>query len=91
MDNIQRQLVAKLLKRYESRPATRTGADLAKQRLHLHPGARPGGRTAPPHAQRRVARAGTPRRARVPSMHYLDDPIRRSILDAKSGVDLDAN
>jgi hypothetical protein len=38
MDNIQRQLVAKLLKRYESRPATRTGADLAKQRWHLRQG-----------------------------------------------------
>jgi hypothetical protein len=38
MDNAQRQLVAELLKRYESRPATRTGAELAEQRWLLQQG-----------------------------------------------------
>src|SRR5229473_490713 len=59
------------------------------------PAARPGGCTATPHARRSVAREGTARRARVPSMHYLDDPLPPSpagtILDAKRGSRLNAN
>ena len=36
---------------------------------------RPRGSTAPPHARRSVAREGTARRARVPSMDSVDDPL----------------
>ena len=48
------------------------------------PAARPGGCTATPHARRSVARVGTVRRARVPSMHYLDD----SLLPSQAGVNI---
>jgi hypothetical protein len=36
---------------------------------------RPRGPTAPPHARRSVAREGTTRRARVPSVDSVDDPL----------------
>ena len=36
---------------------------------------RPQGSTAPPHTRRSVAREGTARRARVPSMDSVDDPL----------------
>ncbi|HEX3363153.1 MAG TPA: ATP-binding protein, partial [Solirubrobacterales bacterium] len=50
---------------------------LAKAPLHERPcGAdRPRGPTAPPHARRSVAREGTARRARVPSVDSVDDPL----------------
>jgi DNA replication protein DnaC len=47
----------------------------AKAQLHDRPCPdRPRGPTAPPHARRSVAREGTARRARVPSVDSVDDP-----------------
>src|SRR5437764_7823388 len=49
---------------------------LLKAPLHDRPCAdRPRGPTAPPHARRSVAREGTARRARVPSVDSVDDPL----------------
>jgi hypothetical protein len=49
---------------------------LVKAPLHDLPCTdRPRGPTAPPHARRSVAREGTARRARVPSVDSVDDPL----------------
>src|SRR5689334_14062871 len=49
---------------------------LVKAPLHDRPCTdRPRGPTAPPHARRSVAREGTARRARVPSVDSMDDPL----------------
>ena len=51
-------------------------SSLVKAPLHDRPCTdRPRGPTAPPHARRSVAREGTARRARVPSMDSVDDPL----------------
>src|SRR5712672_4144831 len=51
-------------------------SSLVKAPLHDCPCTdRPRGPTAPPHARRSVAREGTARRARVPSVDSVDDPL----------------
>src|SRR5437660_6877559 len=51
-------------------------SSLVKAPLHERPCTdRPRGPTAPPHARRSVAREGTARRARVPSVDSVDDPL----------------
>src|SRR5580704_18238314 len=51
-------------------------SSLVKAPLHDRPCTdRPRGPTAPPRARRSVAREGTARRARVPSVDSMDDPL----------------
>jgi DNA replication protein len=51
-------------------------SSLVKAPLHERPCTdRPRGPTAPPHARRSVAREDTARRARVPSVDSVDDPL----------------
>src|ERR1700754_189151 len=57
-------------------PPCGAGSSLLKALLHERcVFDRPRGPTAPPHARRSVAREGTARRARVPSVDSVDDPV----------------